>query len=96
MTYLQKARENEIKRREEGRLAQETRQSLQEKQNKIYLEKVKKEKRENEEYKRKVKEQIARDRENQIAATKAEKRRLEEKRSKAAKGEPTTTTTESR
>lgn len=69
------AREREIKRREEGKLAQETRLALQEKQNKLSLEKKKKEKKEEEEYKKKVKAQIAKDRENQIAARKAEKER---------------------
>jgi hypothetical protein len=50
---------------------------LQEQQNRIYLEKKKKEKQEENEYKRKVKEQIARDRADQIAARKAEKQKRE-------------------
>ncbi|KAI8067677.1 ubiquitin-related domain-containing protein [Gilbertella persicaria] len=73
------AREREIKRREDGKLAQETRESLQEKQNKIMLEKKKKEKKEEEEYRKRVKEQIAKDRENQQAARKTEKERLQNK-----------------
>ncbi|KAK4515423.1 uncharacterized protein ATC70_010368 [Mucor velutinosus] len=72
------AREAEIKRREDGKLAQETQQSLQDKQNRLHLEKVKKERKANEEYRKKVKEQIAKDRADQIAARKAEKQRLEE------------------
>ncbi|KAL7332677.1 hypothetical protein PS15p_201696 [Mucor circinelloides] len=72
------AREREIKRREDGKLAQETQQALQDKQNRLHLEKVKKERKADEEYKKKVKEQIAKDRADQIAARKAEKQRLEE------------------
>ncbi|KAL9539471.1 hypothetical protein MBANPS3_010239 [Mucor bainieri] len=72
------AREREIKRREDGKLAQETQQSLQDKQTKLHLEKVKQERKADEEYKKNVKEQIAKDRKDQIAARKAEKQRLEE------------------
>lgn len=67
-----------MKRREDGKLAQETQQSLQDKQNRLYLEKVKQERKADEEYKNKVKEQIAKDRADQMAARKAEKERLEE------------------
>lgn len=74
----QQAREREIKRREDGKLAQETQQALQDKQNRLHIEKVKKERKADEEYKKKVKEQIAKDRADQIAARKAEKQRLEE------------------
>ncbi|EPB91313.1 hypothetical protein HMPREF1544_01830 [Mucor circinelloides 1006PhL] len=73
-----RAREREIKRREDGKLAQETQQALQDKQNRLHIEKVKKERKADEEYKKKVKEQIAKDRADQIAARKAEKQRLEE------------------
>ncbi|CAO3624178.1 unnamed protein product [Mucor fragilis] len=72
------AREREIKRREDGKLAQETQQTLQDKQNKLHLEKVKSDRKADDEYKKKVKEQIAKDRADQIAARKAEKQRLEE------------------
>ncbi|KAI9319438.1 hypothetical protein BX666DRAFT_2025732 [Dichotomocladium elegans] len=70
-----KARENEIKRREEGKTIQKTRQELEEKQNKLYFEKLKKEKREEEEHRKKIKEQIARDRAEQLAARQTEKQR---------------------
>jgi hypothetical protein len=52
---------------------------LQDKQNRIHLEKVKKERKADEEYKKKVKEQIAKDRADQIAARKVEKQRIEER-----------------
>lgn len=51
---------------------------MQDKQNRIHLEKIKKERKADEEYKKKVKEQIAKDRADQIAARKLEKQRLEE------------------
>lgn len=51
---------------------------MRDKQNRIHLEKVKKERKADEEYKKKVKEQIAKDRADQIAARKVEKQRIEE------------------
>ncbi|GAN05201.1 conserved hypothetical protein [Mucor ambiguus] len=71
-------REREIKRREDGKLAQESQQTLQDKQNRLHLEKIKQERKADEEYKKKVKEQIAKDRADQVAARKAEKQRFEE------------------
>lgn len=55
---------------------------MQDKQNRIHLEKVKKERKADEEYKKKVKEQIAKDRADQIAARKAEKQHLEESKNR--------------
>ncbi|KAI7907700.1 uncharacterized protein BX663DRAFT_491769 [Cokeromyces recurvatus] len=69
-------KEREMKRREEGKIAQETLQDLKEKQEKTYFEKLKKERKAEEEYKKKIKEQIAKDRADQIAARKAEKQRI--------------------
>ncbi|KAI9482969.1 MAG: ubiquitin-related domain-containing protein [Benjaminiella poitrasii] len=75
-------KERELKRRQDGKLAQETIQSVEEKQNKIYFEKLKKERKEDEEYKKKIKEQIAKDRAVQMAARKAEKQRLMDEKEK--------------
>ncbi|CEP18879.1 hypothetical protein [Parasitella parasitica] len=72
------AKDRESKRREDGKLAQETRQNLQDQQDKLCLKQLKKERKSNEENERKVKEQIAKDRAIQIAERKAEKQHTEE------------------
>ncbi|KAF7725875.1 hypothetical protein EC973_009207 [Apophysomyces ossiformis] len=63
----QEIREREIKRREEGKELQKAQQSIEDRQNKLYFAKLKKEKREDEEHRQKIREQIARDREEQMA-----------------------------
>ncbi|KAI9301796.1 hypothetical protein BJ944DRAFT_242953 [Cunninghamella echinulata] len=67
------AKEREIKRRQDGKEALETRQQLENKQNKLYFEKIKKEKQADEEHRRKIKEQIARDREEKQSLLKQKK-----------------------
>ncbi|KAI8097469.1 uncharacterized protein BX664DRAFT_326451 [Halteromyces radiatus] len=59
-------KQRELKRRQDGKEAETTKQQLQEQQNKIYFAKIKKEKQADEEHRRKIKEQIARDREEKI------------------------------
>ncbi|KAG1463589.1 hypothetical protein G6F46_003405 [Rhizopus delemar] len=70
-------KEKEIKRRNEAKMIQEAQQMKKDKENQIYLEKMKKERKEAEEHKRKVREQIARDREEKMAQRKANKERQE-------------------
>ncbi|KAI8334563.1 hypothetical protein BC941DRAFT_431560 [Chlamydoabsidia padenii] len=60
-------KQREIKRRQDGKEAQLTKQQLQDQQNKLYFAKIKKEKQADEEHRRKIKEQIARDREEKVA-----------------------------
>ncbi|KAI9278631.1 hypothetical protein BDA99DRAFT_492685 [Phascolomyces articulosus] len=74
----QNAREREIKRREDGKMMQQTKQQMEDERNKQHFAKIKKEKKEEEEHRRKIKEQIARDRAEQIAARQAAKKRQSE------------------
>lgn len=67
---------------------QQTRQQLENKQNKQYFDKIKKEKREDEEHRRRIKEQIARDRAEQMAARQAAK---QQRKSANSSPEPSTT-----
>ncbi|KAI9499261.1 hypothetical protein BDB00DRAFT_796052 [Zychaea mexicana] len=67
----QDAREREMKRREDGKVMQQTKQQMEDQRNKQHFAKIKKEKKEEEEHRRKIKEQIARDRAEQIAARQA-------------------------
>ncbi|KAI7884325.1 hypothetical protein K492DRAFT_174236 [Lichtheimia hyalospora FSU 10163] len=69
----QRAKDNELKRRQDGKLMQQTKQQLENKQNKQYFDKIKKEKREDEEHRKRIKEQIARDRAEQMASRQAAK-----------------------
>ncbi|KAL0078616.1 hypothetical protein J3Q64DRAFT_1765385 [Phycomyces blakesleeanus] len=62
------AHERELKRREDGKANQETKESLEDKQNKAYFDKLRKEKKEEEEHRKRVKEQIARDRAEKAAS----------------------------
>ncbi|KAL0145963.1 hypothetical protein V8B55DRAFT_1466789 [Mucor lusitanicus] len=71
----QEAKDREIKRRQEAKMLQEAQQSRVDKENKIYFEKIKKERQEDEAHKKKVREQIARDRAEKIAQRNAEKQR---------------------
>lgn len=71
----QEAKDREIKRRQEAKMLQEAQQSRVDKENKIYFEKIKKERQEDEAHRRKVREQIARDRAEKIAQRNAEKQR---------------------
>ncbi|KAI7854646.1 hypothetical protein BDC45DRAFT_507790 [Circinella umbellata] len=73
----QDARERELKRREDGKGMQQTRQQMEDQRNKQHFAKIKKEKKEEEEHRRKIKEQIARDRAEQIAARQAAKKKRE-------------------
>ncbi|KAG2223085.1 hypothetical protein INT45_008933, partial [Circinella minor] len=73
----QDARERELKRREDGKGVQQTRQQMEDQRNKQHFAKIKKEKKEEEEHRRKIKEQIARDRAEQIAARQAVKKKRE-------------------
>ncbi|KAI8377371.1 hypothetical protein BD560DRAFT_390901 [Blakeslea trispora] len=56
------AKEREIKRRNESKAMQEAQQNRMDKENKVYFDRIKKERQEDEAHKRKVREQIARDR----------------------------------
>ncbi|KAI8645084.1 hypothetical protein BD408DRAFT_474601 [Parasitella parasitica] len=69
------AKDKEIKRRQEAKMLQEAQQSRIDKENKIYFEKIKKERLEDEAHRRRVREQIARDRAEKIAQRDAEKQR---------------------
>ncbi|KAI8142060.1 hypothetical protein BJV82DRAFT_158774 [Fennellomyces sp. T-0311] len=71
----QEARDRETKRREDGKMMQQTREQMEDQRNKQHFAKIKKEKKEDEEHRRKIKEQIARDRAEQIAARQAAKQR---------------------
>lgn len=71
----QEAKEREIKRREEAKLMQEAKQTRVDKENKIYFDKLKKERLEDEAHRKRVREQIARDRAEKIAQRNAEKQR---------------------
>ncbi|CEG66689.1 hypothetical protein RMATCC62417_03224 [Rhizopus microsporus] len=73
----QEERAREIKRRNEAKAIQEAQQMQKDKENQLYLEKIKKERKEAEEHKRRVREQIARDRAERLAERKAEKERQE-------------------
>lgn len=74
---LQEERAREIKRRNEAKAIQEAQQMQKDKENQLYLEKIKKERKEAEVHKRRVREQIARDRAERLAERKAEKERQE-------------------
>lgn len=69
------AKDREIKRRQEAKMLQEAQQSRVDKENKIYFEKIKKERQEDEAHRKRVREQIARDRAEKIAQRNAEKQR---------------------
>ena len=69
------ARDQETKRRQDGKMMQHTRDQMEDQRNKQHFAKIKKEKREDEEHRRKIKEQIARDRAEQMAARQAAKQR---------------------
>lgn len=56
---------------------QKTKEELEDRQNKLYFEKLKKEKKQEEEHRKRIREQIARDRAEQLAARQAEKERRE-------------------
>lgn len=71
----QDAKDREIKRRQEAKMLQEAQQSRVDKENKIYFEKIKKERQEDEAHRKRVREQIARDRAEKIAQRNAEKQR---------------------
>ncbi|GAN03127.1 UBX domain-containing protein 4-like isoform X2 [Mucor ambiguus] len=71
----QDAKDREIKRRQEAKMLQEAQQSRVDKENKIYFEKIKKERQEDEAHRKRVREQIARDRAEKIAQRNAEKKR---------------------
>ncbi|KAL7309297.1 hypothetical protein PS15m_011401 [Mucor circinelloides] len=71
----QDAKDREIKRRQEAKTLQEAQQSRVDKENKIYFEKIKKERQEDEAHRKRVREQIARDRAEKIAQRNAEKQR---------------------
>ncbi|RCH88797.1 UBX domain-containing protein 4 [Rhizopus stolonifer] len=71
------AKEREIKRRQESKAMQEAQQSQTDKQNKVYFDKIKKERQEDEAHRKRVREQIARDRAEKIAQRTAEKQRLQ-------------------
>ncbi|KAL1929004.1 hypothetical protein VTP01DRAFT_2063 [Rhizomucor pusillus] len=73
----QQVKERELKRRQEGKEMQKTREELENRQNKLYFEKLKKEKKEEEEHRKRIREQIARDRAEQLAARQAEQKRRE-------------------
>ncbi|KAF1807562.1 hypothetical protein FB192DRAFT_1270770 [Mucor lusitanicus] len=66
---------NAKKAEQEAKMLQEAQQSRVDKENKIYFEKIKKERQEDEAHKKKVREQIARDRAEKIAQRNAEKQR---------------------
>ncbi|CAO3637574.1 unnamed protein product [Cunninghamella echinulata] len=72
------SKEREIKRRQDGKEALETRQQLENKQNKLYFEKIKKEKQADEEHRRKIKEQIARDREEKQSSLLKQKKQQQQ------------------
>ncbi|KAG2206696.1 hypothetical protein INT47_003638 [Mucor saturninus] len=69
------AKAREIKRREEAKLMQEARQSRVDQENKIYFEKIKKEKLQDEAHRKKVREQIATDRAEKMASQRRERER---------------------
>lgn len=71
----QDAKDREIKRRQEAKMLQEAKQSRVDKENKIYFEKIKKERLDDEAHRKKVREQIARDRAEKIAQRNSEKQR---------------------
>ncbi|CAO3701701.1 unnamed protein product [Rhizopus microsporus] len=73
----QEERAREIKRRNEAKAIQEAQQMQKDRENQLYLERIKKERKEAEEHKRRVREQIARDRAERLAERKAEKERQE-------------------
>lgn len=75
--HIQQVKERELKRRQEGKEMQKTREELENRQNKLYFEKLKKEKKEEEEHRKRIREQIARDRAEQLAARQAEQKRRE-------------------
>lgn len=84
----QESKEREIKRREEAKLMQEARQSRVDKENKIYFEKIKKERLQDEAHRKKVREQIATDRAEKISQRNTERQRsspvLQENRSSSS------------
>ncbi|KAG0169981.1 hypothetical protein DFQ30_003010 [Apophysomyces sp. BC1015] len=62
----QESREQEMKRRQDGKELQKSQEKSEDRQNKLYFAKLKKEKKEEEEHRKKIKEQIARDREERM------------------------------
>lgn len=69
------AKEREIKRRQNAKLMQEANQNKVDKENKIYFDKLKKERLEDEAHRKRVRQQIAADRAEKIARREAEKQR---------------------
>lgn len=71
----QEVKDREIKRRQEAKVMQEARQSRVDKENKIYFDKIKKERLQDEAHRKKVREQIATDRAEKIAQRNTERQR---------------------
>jgi recombination DNA repair RAD52 pathway protein len=71
----QEAQDREIKRRQEAKLMQEAKQDRKDKENKVYFDKLRKEKMEDEAHRKRVRQQIATDRAEKIAQRNAEKER---------------------
>lgn len=69
------AKEREIKRRQDAKSMQEANQNRVDKENKIYFDKLKKERLEDEAHRKRVRQQIAADRAEKIARREAEKQR---------------------
>ncbi|CEP12960.1 hypothetical protein [Parasitella parasitica] len=71
----QEAKERETKRRQDAKMLQDAQQLRIDKENKVYYEKIRKERQEDEAHRKRVREQIARDRAEKIAQRNAEKQR---------------------